>query len=61
MIHNGINTEIYYPRKKGNVRKRLGIAANKTILLSVAPNILSDIKGGNWIIQLAKRENNKNI
>lgn len=61
VIHNGINTEIYYPRKKGNVRKRLGIAANKTILLSVAPNILSDIKGGNWIIQLAKRENNKNI
>lgn len=58
-VHNGINTDIYYPRMKGNIRSELGIPDGKKIILSVAPHILSESKGGNWVIELAKRDQDK--
>ncbi len=61
VIHNGINSDIYYPRGKGNARAKLGISPEKKIVLSVAPKILSSLKGGGWILELAKRQKDKSI
>lgn len=60
VVHNGINTKVFFPRGKGNIRDKLGIPGGKVIILSVAPHILTGSKGGSWILELAKRQNNKN-
>nr|WP_300840322.1 glycosyltransferase [uncultured Acetatifactor sp.] len=60
-VHNGINTNIYYPRRKGTIRSELGISDDKRIILSVAPYILNERKGGSWVIELAKRDQDKSI
>ncbi len=52
VVHNGIDTEkIFYP--KFGFQKKSDRSV-KTII-SVAPDIMSDRKGGKWIIELAKR------
>jgi glycosyltransferase involved in cell wall biosynthesis len=60
-IHNGINTdEIFYPKNCDHLRKKHGLTDEK-IILSVAPNIMNDLKGGKWIIELAQRLKDENI
>ena len=61
VINNGINTEIYYPRGKGKARSELGIPADRTIVLSVAPWIMSRAKGGGWVLELAKRQKDPRV
>lgn len=55
VIYNGINTsEIFYPRN--SVPAKLNhLDLSKPTLLAVAPDILDDRKGGEWVIKLAKR------
>jgi putative colanic acid biosynthesis glycosyltransferase len=50
VIHNGIDTQdIFYPRTS-NLKTK-----SKTTVLAVAPDIMSERKGGQWILELAKR------
>lgn len=55
VIYNGINTEIFHPVKDDNLRMKLGIPSENKIVLAVAPNIMSEMKGGKWVIELANR------
>lgn len=54
VIYNGIDTEIFQPRTENNLRKELGIKT-KHIILSIAPDLMSEHKGGQAILDLAKR------
>ena len=55
VIYNGIDTEhIFYPRQYDEL-KCTHILENELIFLSVAPDLMSSRKGGQWVIELAKR------
>lgn len=53
VVHNGINTEIFKPRDYLHLKKKHNIG-NKKVILSVAPDIMSDRKGGRWVVKLAE-------
>lgn len=54
VIYNGIDTKLFYPRETTNLRKKHDISSGK-VVLAVAPNVMSDAKGGKWIIKLADK------
>ena len=58
IIHNGINTEIFRYRENKHLRIKHNIG-NKKVILGVAPDIMSESKGGKWIVQLAREVNQK--
>ncbi len=64
VIHNGIDTEnIFYPRNADDIislKKKYGIK-DKKIVLSVAPHIMSDSKGGKRVIDIAGQFNDDSI
>ncbi len=64
VIHNGIDAEtVFYPRKKEEVaalKKRFGLS-DKKIVLSVAPNIMSESKGGQTVLEVSKYFKGENI
>ena len=37
------------------LRKELGIPYGNRVILAVAPNIMSDAKGGRWVLKLAEK------
>lgn len=53
VIHNGVNIEIFRPRDFSHLKKKHNIG-NKKVILSVAPNIMSNEKGGKWVVKLAE-------
>lgn len=53
VIHNGVDTSIFYPRDSTGLRKRLDIKKDEKVILAVAPDLMSEAKGGKWIIKLA--------
>lgn len=55
VIHNGIDTtSVFYPRQAGHLIEKHRLE-NKKIILSVAPNIMDERKGGEWVLSLAKQ------
>ena len=53
-IHNGIDTtNVFYPRNTYSIRQKYGIPEEKKIVLSVVPNLISDLKGGKLMMELA--------
>lgn len=61
VIHNGIDLSVFYPRDTTKLREKLEIDINKKIVLSVAPKLMSNAKGGKWVLELAKILKNENI
>lgn len=61
VIHNGIDTSIFRPTDTSGLRKELDIPDGYKIVLAVAPDIMSERKGGRWIIQLADSLKNHDI
>lgn len=61
VIHNGIDTNVFYPRETDNLRKKLCIKDDERIVLSVAPNLMSNAKGGKWVLDLAENLQNEKI
>lgn len=61
VIPNGIDTSIFYPRNAETLRKKMGFRSDVKIVLSVAPNLMSETKGGNWVVELAKLLINEKI
>lgn len=50
VIHNGIDTQsIFYPRLSNTQSE------SKKTVLAVAPDIMSERKGGRWVLELARR------
>jgi len=55
VVHNGINmNEDFYPRNTELLVEKYNLRGKK-IILSVAPGIMGDRKGGKFILELAKR------
>lgn len=58
VIHNGIDTEIFRPQPYEDLLKKHNIYEKK-IILSVAPDIMSERKGGKWVVKLASKFQNE--
>lgn len=54
VINNGIDTNVFRAQSTNAIRKELEIDNNEKVVLSVAPDIMSDRKGGKWVLQLAE-------
>lgn len=54
VIHNGINTEVFKPKDFTHLITKHNIG-NKKVILSVAPDIMTDRKGGKWVVKLAEQ------
>ena len=61
VIHNGIDTDIFHPVDASKLREELQIPADYKIILAVAPNIMCDRKGGQWILKLAEIMKNEKV
>lgn len=61
IIHNGIDTSIFHPVEANDLKSKIGIPNNSKIVLALAPNIMSNQKGGKWILNLAEKNKNRNI
>lgn len=59
-IYNGIDTEIFQPRDTTYLRKELGINT-KYIIVSAAPDLMSERKGGRWVLELSRRMANEDV
>lgn len=61
VIHNGIDTEnIFYPRNFGHLKKKHNITSEK-VVLAVAPDLMSERKGGRYVLELARRMKSENV
>lgn len=53
VIANGLDLDIFYPRDSNGLRGNLNLKDQFTVL-SVGSNFWSDLKGGKWVLKLAK-------
>lgn len=61
IIHNGIDTNIFKEQNTKSVRNELNIPSENQVVLAVAPDIMSENKGGKWVLKLAKAMKDKPI
>ena len=54
VIHNGLEVAMFYRRDTKALSASLGLT-DEYVVLSVGSNLLSEIKGGRWVLELAKR------
>ncbi|MCL2875145.1 MAG: glycosyltransferase [Betaproteobacteria bacterium] len=55
IVYNGVDTtNVFYPRDRSMARARLGITS-KYVVVSVAPKLMIPRKGGDWVLELARR------
>lgn len=55
VIHNGVDTSIFHPIYEDSLKEKLGIPRDYKVVAAIAPDIMSEIKGGKWIIKLADK------
>jgi len=61
VIHNGIDTEhIFFQRTYEQLKIKHNLSDEK-VVLSVAPDIMDDRKGGRHVLEIAKRFREKNV
>lgn len=60
VIHNGVDTSIFYPRDAEKLRKELGIREDEKVILALAPHLMSNAKGGEYVLMIAKTFENEN-
>ena len=53
-IHNGVNTDVFYPRKQKKYLNKEEYDRKKPIILHVTPNFYHPLKGGSFIIEIAR-------
>ena len=53
VIHNGIDTSIFHYVDSSGLREKFGLIG-KRVILSVAPNIMDERKGGKYVIKLSE-------
>lgn len=59
-IYNGINNEIFQPSDYSQLKRKLKLSSEK-VVLTIAPNLMSDLKGGKWVLELSRRMRNQNV
>lgn len=55
IIHNSIDTNVFCYSDTQDIRKELGIDESKKVILAIAPDLMSDNKGGKYVLELSKR------
>ncbi len=60
IVFNGIDTTVFKPHNIENLKKELNITKKK-VVLSVAPKLMSELKGGHFIIEIAKKMKPENL
>lgn len=53
-VFNGLNTQVFHYVKEDGLRRQLGLQGEK-IIIHVTPSFYSPIKGGQHVIEMAKR------
>ena len=61
VIHNGIDTSVFHPVDTVDLRQRIGIPEDQKIVLALAPKIMSERKGGQWVLKLAEKMKDEKI
>ncbi len=61
VIPNGIDTKVFSPKDAYDLREKHGIASDERVVLAVAPNLMSDNKGGRYVLRLASMMEEKNV
>lgn len=61
IIHNGIDTNIFKEQNTKSLRNKLKIPSENQVVLAVAPDIMSESKGGKWVLKLAESMKDKPI
>lgn len=60
VVHNGLDIATFYRRDTKEIRSSLRLT-NEYVVLSVGSNLLSELKGGRWVLELAKRNSNADM
>lgn len=61
VIHNGVDTSIFYPRDASKLRKELKIGSDEKVVLAVAPDLMDERKGGEYVLKLAEMNEEKPV
>ena len=61
IIHNEIDTNIFKEQNIKSLRNELKIPSENQVVLAVAPDIMSESKGGKWVLKLAESMKDKPI
>jgi len=61
IVYNGIDTNIFHPEDTDGLREKFKIPNGNKVALSLALDIMSDRKGGKWVIKLADIMKNEKI
>ncbi len=61
VIHNGIDTNIFYPREVSSLRHKCGIKEDEKVVLSLAADLMRETKGGKYVLQLAEMMRDEKI
>lgn len=54
VIRNGIDTNIFHPVDASDLKRELKIPSEHKVILAAAPDIMSERKGGKWVLKLAE-------
>ncbi len=54
-VENGLDTAVFLPTDPTALRERLGIAASEQVVLHVTPHFFHPLKGGEAVLELARR------
>ena len=57
VVYNGLDIATFYRRDTKELRSSLRLT-DEYVVLSVGSNLLSELKGGRWVLELAKRNPN---
>ena len=60
VVGNGVNTQIYQPVDANKLKKQLNLTDEK-VILHVTPSFRSAVKGGEHVIEIAKRLQEENV
>lgn len=60
VVYNGVDTTIFHKRNTEELRKKYALTDEK-VVLAAAPNLMSERKGGAYVVELAGRMKDKNI
>lgn len=61
VIHNGVDTSIFYPRDASKLREELGIGVDEKVVLALAPNLMDERKGGEFVLGLAGMNSERHV
>lgn len=60
VVHNGLNLDVFHPRDTLALKAQWGLT-NEYVVLSLGSDLMSELKGGRWVLELARRCENPSV